>query len=71
MAIKVVTTATNAKTLNKSLLEAFNSINDGTLKTAKAKDLANMAGKAIVLNLGRLENKRLTKHDKEIDFWVE
>lgn len=47
----------NAQTLNTSLLELFNGLNDGTINLPLAKELFNGSGKIIKLNMGRLEAK--------------
>ena len=71
MSVKTNVVATNAKSLNKSLLEIFNGVNMETIGLDKAKELANVSGKIIKLNLGRLEYRKMSDSKDEIDFWKE
>ena len=63
--------AKNAKTLNIALLDIFNSLNESKMPVDQAKELANVAGKVIKLNCGRIEYKKITKTPGKIDFWQE
>ena len=61
--------ALDAKTLNESLLDVFNKLKQDVSTMDQAKELANVAGKIIKLNMGRMEYNQLSDSKKVIEFW--
>lgn len=58
----------NIKDLRDSLLDSFEELKKGRLKTKDAKEITNMAGKIILSAKTELDYNRFMKLDRKIDF---
>lgn len=58
----------NIKDLRDSLLESFEELKNGKLKTKEAKEITNMSGKIIMSAKVEMDYNKLMKTDRRIDF---
>lgn len=58
----------NIKDLRDSLLESFDQLKAGKLKTKEAKELTNMSGKIILSAKVELDYNKFMKLERKIDF---
>lgn len=58
----------NIKDLRDSLLESFDQLKKGNLKTKEAKELTNMSGKIILSAKVELDYNKFMKLERKIDF---
>ncbi len=58
----------NIKDLRDSLLESFDQLKNGNLKTKEAKELTNMSGKIILSAKVELDYNKFMKLERKIDF---
>lgn len=58
----------NIKDLRDSLLESFEQLKSGKLKTKDAKELTNMSGKIILSAKTELDYNKFMKSRRKIDF---
>ncbi len=58
----------NVKDLRDSLIQSFQDLKTGKLKTKEAKELTNLAGKIILSAKTELDYNKYTKNGREIEF---
>jgi hypothetical protein len=58
----------NIKDLRDSLLESFEQLKAGNLKTKDAKELTNMSGKIILSAKVQIDYNKFMKLERNIDF---
>ena len=58
----------NIKDLRDSLLESFEALKEGKLKTKEAKEITNMSGKIILSAKVELDYNKFMKLGRKIDF---
>jgi hypothetical protein len=58
----------NIKDLRNNLLDAFEDLKSGKLKTKDAKELTNLSGKIIMSAKVELDYNKFMRNEKQIDF---